>query len=98
MSQGPKAVPEAGAAGGVGVTPSQMFEGLQVMAPLPPLQPHAPIARIATRGICFRKSVVLIQEYPPRAQDQESARRFVPRTGILSRLCRGAPRRGLTTT
>ena len=36
MSQGHKAVPEGGAAGGVAVTPSQMFEALHVATPAPP--------------------------------------------------------------
>src|SRR3954466_10691285 len=84
MSQGPNAAPAGGAAGGVAVTPSQMFEALHVATPLPPLQAEEPIASIAIMGICFKKYVVLIQEYPPCARTD---RLIVPSAAVLLPQC-----------
>ena len=75
--------------------PTQAVEGEQVIAPPPPsasldmtVQPHEPMPPIATSKICFRKYVVLIQEYPPYARIDEV---FVASSAVLSRQC---PRSG----
>src|SRR3954464_3761661 len=87
MSHGPGAVPAGGAAGGVGVMPMQALEGVQLRTPPPSVsldmtvQPHEPIPTIATSEICVQKYVVLIQEYPPYARNDEL---FVASSAVLS--------------
>jgi hypothetical protein len=90
MSQGPGAVPEAGGAGGEGVTAMQALEGAHERAPPASVesldmtvQPHEPMPKVATNEICFQTYDVLIQEYPPYARIDKW---IVPSSAILSQV------------